>query len=189
MLNEQKQQDAEDGAPEKPYLLYVTTSDQKQAKKLKIWEESRLVDDKLFSAVKPFQCHIVDDEALPDDHPIKGIMRKHKPPAFVVFHEGDMLYGTKPSPSSSTVYSILKKSVSRIYSASLDRIVKKGREIKLKLDMIKDAMKVLDEKIAGLDEKDARKRAKYGEERKELEKEKQELEQEEEKLYDLGNKA
>lgn len=175
---------------ERPSLVYITSTDEKMKQKIKAWEESRLVDDKLYVAAKPFKCYILDESSLKKDDPLKGVLKKHKAPSFVVFHEGKLMYGSGSNPSVSKSYAILKKSVSKVYKASLDKIVKQGKDIKRELDKIKDAKKVLDEKLAKLMlEKSSKKKKKYAQEKEELEKKEQEYKQQEAELFNLTVKV
>lgn len=173
-------------------LIYLTTTLEKEAKKIKTWEESRLSDDKLLVATRLFRCYILDEELIPKDDPFTKSIKKHRAPSFLVLHGGDLLYGSGKKPASSKLFSVLKSSVSKVYGKSLDKIVKEGLKIKKEMDKIKDARTILSQKLSKLDAKDKR-RKKYEEEMSTLDTEEAEWRAKEEKLYDLtaaaGDKA
>lgn len=175
---------------ERPALVYVTTTDEDKTQKIKAWEDSRLCDDKLYVATKTFDCYILDENNLSKDDPLKGMLKRHRAPSFVVFHHGKVLYGSGSKPSASKAYSMMKKCISKVYKLSLDKIVKEGLEIKMEIEKIKDAKKELDKKLAKLmDEKNSKKKDKYRKEKEELEQKEQTFRQQEEELYNLPVKV
>jgi hypothetical protein len=160
----------------------VTSSEVKQSKRIKAWEESRLSDDKLAVAVKAFSCHIMDETTLIRDDPFSRVIKQHHAPSFVVMYRGDLLYGSGMKPPSSKLYSVLKSSISKIYGLSLDRIVKEGLVIKKELDKIKDAKTRINQRLSKMKAKDTR-MYRYLKEKQSLETNEKSLKKEEEKLF------
>jgi len=173
---------------EKPILIYISTRDPKAAKKLKTWEESRLADDKLISASKFFKCYIIDEDSLPKENPISGELKKNHAPSFMIYTNGKFNSGTGSKPSSSKIFTIMKKTVSKLYGVSMDSIVKKGVDFLKEIEKVDIAKKEVEKQLNRLKDKD-RKKAKYKKERDELVNKINELKAKEAKLYDLKPKS
>lgn len=177
-----------DGKSEKPILIYLTDLSSKKAKKLKAWEESRLIDDKLIVAVRLFQCYTVDVNALPKDNGLFDIAKKTGAPSFVVISNGVVFTNAGKTPSSSKILSTLKKSVSKLCKVSMDKIVKKGVSLKKDREKLEDKIKEVDKKMRRLKKDDPR-RKKYKKERTALQEEDGKLAQQENELYDIKLKS
>jgi hypothetical protein len=165
----------------------VTTSDEKQSRKLKAWEESRLSNDELSVAVKAFYCHTLDETTLTEDDPFAMIIRKHRAPSFIVMYRGDLLYGSGMKPTASKLYSILKSSISKIYGLSLDKVVKEGLGIKKKLDRIEETKKLLNQRLSRMKPNDSR-MSRYTKEKDSLETEEKSLRKAEQELFAFKTK-
>jgi len=177
-----------DAQLQKPVLLYLTDLDSKKAKKLKAWEESRLVDDKLIVAVRLFQCYTVDVRSLPKDHELTAVVKKNKTPSFIVINKGEVFTASGKEPSSSKILSTLKKSISKLCGASMDKIVKKGVDLKKEREKLDNAIKEVDKKMRRL-KKDDRRRTKYQKEKTALKDQDSELIKKENELYDIKLKS
>jgi len=171
----------------KPVLVYVTTSDAKEFKRIKTWEESRLADDKLIAAVKLFQCYTIDQHNIPTDHEFLTIIKKSKAPSFLVVSKGDVAFSSGQKPSTSKILAVLKKGASKFLGVSMDKIVKKGLDLQKEMDKLKAAKDEVDKKLKALKEKD-RRRVKYEKERAELVDQENKLKQEQEVLYNVKPK-
>lgn len=171
----------------KPVLIYITNTDQKEAKRLKAWEESRLVDEKLMLAVRLFRCYTVDIRTVPKDHEFRTMVKKTGSPAFIVVKDGDIFATSGKKPSSSKILSVLKKGAKKLLGISMDKIIKKGMGLKKERDKIKAAKDEVDKKLKGLKKGDRRVK-KYQEELAELNKKDTEFVIKENELYDVKMK-
>lgn len=182
-----KEEDSESSFA-KPVVLYVTPSDAKGVKKLKAWEESRLADDKLIVASRLFKCYKMEEGAIPKDHPMTLLLKKNHAPTFLILHQGELMQGTGSSPSTAKIYAAMKKVISSVFKTSLDKIVKKGLDLKKDIEKVDNAKKEVDRKMVRLKKEDKR-RTKYQKEMDELNEELNELRAKEAGLYDLKPKV
>lgn len=171
----------------KPILIYLTRTDPKVAKKVKTWELAQLSKDEIVIGVKAFDCYMVDADSLEKDDVIIQKIGKHKAPGFYTFHGGSLLYKAENMPKSGTLFTCLKKTVTKIYKTSLDKIVKKVRGIEKDIEKIEARRALLQQKLARLKDGDKSRPKVLAEIDGLLEKE-SELKKEIDGLLDIGNK-
>ena len=171
----------------KPVLLYLTRTDPKVAKKVTTWEMAQLSKDEVVIGVKAFECYMVDADSLEKDDVILQKIGKHKAPGFYTFHGGHLMFKAEGMPKSGTIFTCLKKTVSKVYKASLDKVVKKVSGIEKDIEKIEARRALLQQKLARLEDGD-KSRPKVLAEIDGLLEQESELKKEIDGLLDLGKK-
>jgi hypothetical protein len=170
-----------DQQTEKPFVVYLTSSDEKDQTSQDVIEQTTLKDERVSIASKLFTMIKDDGEMITRDHPYARWVYGRELPRFVAFcSNGDPVGKLEGRASPSKLYGLMKKTASRDYIINVDRMVKDYQKILTSLDKLSVLQSALDQKESG-DNTSAEKR-KIEKERDELAKEEEELRQLEEKL-------
>ncbi len=135
-------------------LIYLTISNPKMAKKMKLWEEAQLSKDEIVIAVKVFDCYMVDEVEFKKHDMLVEMIGKPKAPGFYTIHKGKLLSKADGMPKSATIFTCLKKTVTKVYKAKLDAIVKKVKKLELDVQKNDNRVTLLKQKMARMKDKD-----------------------------------
>jgi hypothetical protein len=171
----------------RPILLYLTRTDSEVAKKVETWELAQLSKDEVIIGIMAFDCYMVDADTLEEQDVILQKVGKHKAPGFYTFHGGNLLYKAEGMPKSGAIFTCLKKTVKKVYNASLDKVVKKVRGIEKDIEKVEARRTLLQQKLARLKDDD-KSRPKVLAEIDGLLEQESELKKEIDDLMDLGKK-
>ncbi len=143
----------------KPILLYVTVTDPKKIKKIKLWEEAQLSKDNVIIGTKVCDCYMVDVKELNKEDPLVQAIGKVKAPGFYTFLGGKFLYKADGMPKSQTLYTCLKKTVKKAYKANLDKVVRAVVDIDKDIEKIENKKTLIQQKMARLKDGDKKKKS------------------------------
>ena len=123
-------------------LIYVTVTDEKMRKKIKVWEESQLSKDNVIIAVQIFDCYMVEKGVLEKSPEIAKKFGRIRPPGFYIFQKGELIGKADGTPRNSAIFSCLKKVVAKVYKANLPKLVSQVTKLRHESEKL-DSRKVL----------------------------------------------
>ncbi len=171
----------------KPTLFYLTTDKARAKSKMNLLENTVLMDERVATAAKFFNCRKIDGDTLDSDHPLFSELKGRQLPRMVVVSaEGKKVSAVEGKVSATRLYGAMKKSAEREFVVKLDKLVKHHRQLLNDLDKLNGRRTVLaskEERADGRETGDIRKL------RREIELTELKLEDVERKLFDVKRRS
>ena len=130
--------DEESADASRPRLIYLTTAADRLRSKMNVVEGTVLVDERVATAAKFFDCYQLDGDSIERDHPLYEKINGRQLPRFVAIGSDGKVHGKlEGKVSPSRLYSMLKGVADREYATGgMDRLVKKHRDMLNRLDRL-----------------------------------------------------
>lgn len=175
---------AADRQYDRPILVYLTSSSDKDRTSQDVIEQTTLKDERVSISSKFFTMVQADGQQITKDHPYHRWLGGNKLPRFVAFTSDGVRTGKiEGRASPSKLYGLMKKTVAKDFVVNVDRTVKDYQKILTAIDRLSVLKSALDMKESRSDSK--RDQKKISKERDELAQEEEELREQEEKLLDF----
>lgn len=169
-----------DAQAEKPFLVYLTSTDEDDRVAQDVIESTTLKDERVSLASKLFTMVKADGQQITKDHPFYRWIGGRQTPRFILFTSaGDRVGKLEGRASPSKLYALMKKTAVRDFKVNVDRFVKDYQKVLTSLDKI-NTLKM------ALAQKESRKLTKA--QSKDLEKKKTEIAADEEDLRAVEEK-
>lgn len=170
-------------ASEKPVLYFLTTDDARDKSRMNIVQSTVLMDERVATAAKFFNCVRMNGDSLEKDHALYSELKgKNLPRMVVLTSSGKKVGSIEGKVSPSRLYGMMKKSAEKEYSVRLDTLVKRHRDLLNQIDKLDGRKKVLaskEQRSEGRENSDIRKL------RREIEVTELKLQVTEKKLFDV----
>jgi len=141
----------------RPSLFYLTTAEERARSKMAVVENSVLLDERVATAAKLFDCFQIDGDSLAKDDPLYESLRGRELPRFVAMRSDGKVAGrVEGSVSPSRVYSLLRGVAEREYVTRLDDLVNRHRKLLDELDKLNTKKQVLASKVEKSPSKETR---------------------------------
>ena len=122
---------------ERPLLVYLTSSGEKEQQAQDVLEGTSLKDERVSIASKFFTMVRDDGDQITKDHPYYRWIGGRELPRFVVFTSGgDKVGKLEGRASPSKLYGLMKKAIAKDYVVNLDRTIKDYQKILTSLDRL-----------------------------------------------------